>query len=122
MTDQELDRALASALDVEPRADFQARVRVRVAAEPPPSFWLAPWRMAAGVAAVAVIAVAVTFWNGADEQPIGGEQPSERLLVVRSHQRQRWRERRACRLPRPSFVLRRRRAGSRAAAPPPAGR
>ena len=27
MTDQELDRALASALDVEPRADFQARVR-----------------------------------------------------------------------------------------------
>jgi hypothetical protein len=75
MTDQELDRALASALDVEPQADFQARVRVRVAAEPAPSFWLAPWRMAAGVAAVAVIAVAVTFWNGADEQPIGGEQP-----------------------------------------------
>jgi len=75
MTDQELDRALASALDVEPRADFQARVRVRVAAEPPPSVWLAPWRMAAGVAAVAVIAAAVTFWNGADEQPIGGDQP-----------------------------------------------
>ena len=71
MTDQELDRALASALDVEPRADFQARVRVRVAAEPPPSVWPAPWRMAAGVAAVAVIAGAVTFWNGADEQPIG---------------------------------------------------
>ena len=71
MTDQELDRALASALDVEPRPDFQARVRVRVAAEPSPSFWLAPWRIAAGVAAVAVIAVAVTFWNGADDRPIG---------------------------------------------------
>ena len=75
MTDQELDRALASALDVEPRADFQARVRMRVAAEPVPSFWLAPRRMAACVAACAVIAVAVTFWNGADEQPIGGERP-----------------------------------------------
>ena len=71
MTDQELDRALASALDVEPRGDFAARVRARVAAEPPPSVWSAPWRMAAGVAAVAVIAVAVTFWNGGDEQPIG---------------------------------------------------
>jgi hypothetical protein len=73
MTDQELDRALASALDVEPRADFQARVRVRVAAEPAPSFWLATWRMAAGAAAVAVIAVAVTFWNGSDRQPVGDE-------------------------------------------------
>ncbi len=27
--------------------------------------------MAAGVAAVAVVVVAVTFWSGADEQPIG---------------------------------------------------
>lgn len=69
MTDQELDRALADALDVEPRADFQARVRQRVAAEPPPSRWLAPWQMTGGVAAVALVAVAVTFWNGADEQP-----------------------------------------------------
>ncbi len=34
MTDQELDRALASALDVEHGSDFQARVRMRVAAEP----------------------------------------------------------------------------------------
>ena len=72
MTDNELDRALSSALDVEPRADFLARVRMRVAAEPAPSNWLVPARLA-GAAAVMVVAAAagVVFWNGAKE-PQGG--------------------------------------------------
>jgi len=55
-----LDRALARALDVAPSPDFVARVRTRVAAEPPPAFWRLPRMMlAAGVVAVALAAAAL---------------------------------------------------------------
>ena len=65
MNDQELDRALTSALDVEPGADFLARVRMRVATEPAPSVWGAPLRFAAAAAVLAMAAGAGTmFWNG----------------------------------------------------------
>ena len=58
MTDQQLDRALASALDVEHGSDFQARVRMRVAEEPAPSPRL-PWPTAAAAAAVVILAVSI---------------------------------------------------------------
>ena len=60
MTDDELDRELASAFAVEPSAEFLARVRMRIDGEPAPSSW-GPWRMfaAAGACAV-VIAFALT--------------------------------------------------------------
>jgi len=69
MTDQELDLALESALDVEHGSDFLARVRMRVAAEPAPLrrvSWLPP----AAVAAVATI-TALSFWPGVEEEPAG---------------------------------------------------
>src|SRR6185295_15179804 len=57
-----LDRALSAALDVDPSPEFVARVRDRIAHEPPPSRWGIPrvprLLMAAG-AALAVVAVAV---------------------------------------------------------------
>ena len=70
--------------------------------------------MAAGVAAVAVIAVAVTFWNGADEQPIG--------TVARGPVAPRRWWRRAPRLAPadPSFGLRRRRGRGHAGRAAPA--
>jgi len=68
MTDQELDRALASALDVEHGSDFQARVRMRVAEEPAPSPRL-PWPKAA--AAAAVVIVAVSIWPRVEDEPAG---------------------------------------------------
>ena len=74
MTDQELDRALASALDVEHGPEFVARVRMRVAAEPAPSPGL-PWLPAAAVAAVVLI-VALSFRPGVEEEPAAGRQAS----------------------------------------------
>jgi hypothetical protein len=60
-----LDRALLAALDVDPSPEFVARVRERIAHEPPPSRWGMPGLprvprllMAAG-AALAVVVVAV---------------------------------------------------------------
>jgi hypothetical protein len=74
MTDQELDRALASALDVEHGPDFPARVRIRVAKEPAPSPRL-PWLPAAAVAA-AVLIMALSFRPGVEEEPAAGRQAS----------------------------------------------
>ena len=70
MTDQELDRALASALDVEHGSDFQAHVRVRVAAGPAPSPRTA-WIPAAAVVAAVAIITAVSFWPDVEEEPAG---------------------------------------------------
>ena len=45
LSDSALDRELESALGIEPSAEFLARVRTRIAAEPEPS----PWRLASVV-------------------------------------------------------------------------
>jgi hypothetical protein len=72
MTDQELDRALVNALEVEPRADFLARVRMRLSAEPAPSAWRVQVHLAAAATImVAAAVVIVVFWNGAEESPVG---------------------------------------------------
>ena len=62
MTDEELDRALAAAVNVEHAPDFLARVRGRVAqVEPVP--WLFGWRTTlAGAAVVAIVVLAVAMW------------------------------------------------------------
>lgn len=58
MTDDELERALEQALDVEPQPDFLARVRTGLAQEPAPSPWAGWWRAAvAGSAAAGLIAL-----------------------------------------------------------------
>lgn len=70
MTDQELDHALADALDAEPRADFLARVRADIARQPAPSVWPGWWRMAAATATVAVL-VAAVYWTQIEDEPAG---------------------------------------------------
>lgn len=66
MTDHEVDRALAAALDVEPRPDFLARVRADVARQPAPSPWPGWWRAAATATAVGVVVVMATLPRGTD--------------------------------------------------------
>lgn len=61
MTEQQLDRALADSLDVEPRPDFLARVRAEVAREPIPTAWASWWRVAAVGSAVAALAAMLTL-------------------------------------------------------------
>jgi hypothetical protein len=59
--DASLDREIASMLASEPSPEFLARVRARVAEEPEPRGWRAPWMFAVAGAVVAVI-VAVLAW------------------------------------------------------------
>jgi hypothetical protein len=68
MTDQDLDRALADALDVEPQADFLARVRTEVARQPAPSAWPGWWRIAAATTAAAVVVIAA-YWPAREDEP-----------------------------------------------------
>ena len=53
-----LDREIAGLLAVDPSPEFVAKVRERVAGEPEPGMWRFGW-VAAGAAAVAVLALAV---------------------------------------------------------------
>jgi hypothetical protein len=59
LTDGEIDRALATALAVEPSPEFVARIRMHIASEPGPSDWRLSWVIAAGACTLA-LAVAVT--------------------------------------------------------------
>jgi len=60
MTDGEIDRALATALAVDPSPEFVARVRMRIASEPEPPDWRLSWVFAAGACTLA-LAMAVTL-------------------------------------------------------------
>ena len=60
LTDGEIDRALATALAVDPSPEFVARVRMRIASEPEPSDWRFSWVFAAGACTLA-IAITVTL-------------------------------------------------------------
>jgi mono/diheme cytochrome c family protein len=60
VTDGDLDRALATALAVEPSPQFLARVRMRIASEPEPADWRFSWVYAAGACTVA-LAIVVTM-------------------------------------------------------------
>lgn len=63
-----LDREIASLLDVEASPEFLARVRARVADEPVPGVWRAPWMFAmAGTLAVAIVALVV--WPSPEVTP-----------------------------------------------------
>ena len=59
MTDP-LDREIARALAVDPSPQFVARVRTRIAEQPPPASWRIGWMFAA-LAAAGVIALAVVL-------------------------------------------------------------
>ena len=68
LNDAALDREIESILATEPSAEFLARVRARVADEPVPGVWRAPWMFAmAGTLAVAIVALAV--WPSPEVTP-----------------------------------------------------
>jgi hypothetical protein len=67
MTDQELDRALADALDVEPRPGFLARVRTEVARQPAPAAW-PQWWHAVAAAAMLVVATVTAYRVGVEDR------------------------------------------------------
>jgi hypothetical protein len=56
-----IDADLAHALRVEPSADFLPRVRARAAAQPTAPWWMPGWRMAIGVASLAVVVIVVAL-------------------------------------------------------------
>ena len=59
MTDAALDRELQSLLDVDPSPAFVARVRARIADEPPRSAWWPPAFVLGGLAAAAALVIVV---------------------------------------------------------------
>ena len=66
--DAALDREIESMLAAEPSAEFLARVRARVADEPVPGGWRAPWILAtAGALTVAI--VALVAWPSSEVTP-----------------------------------------------------
>jgi hypothetical protein len=81
MTDQELDRALAAAFEVNPSPDFLARVRAAVAADAPRTRWHLSRALAVpGVALAAAAGVALIVGWLAAERPAIPQSP-----VVVSH-------------------------------------
>jgi hypothetical protein len=75
-----LDRALSAALDVDPSPEFVARVRERIAHEPPPSRWgmsglpRVPRLLMAAGAALAVVVVAVQM--NSRREPLSAPAPA----------------------------------------------
>ena len=59
LNDDALDRELEAALTVEPSPDFLARVRARVAVEPPPTIWGSRWMLPAAAGAIATVALVI---------------------------------------------------------------
>lgn len=65
LSDEELDRELAAALNADPAPEFLARVRTRIGAEPTPQrrWLLAPWPTWMAATTVVVLAAAVGIWR-----------------------------------------------------------
>ena len=61
LTDAQLDRELESALGIEPSPAFIARVRTRIATEPPASSWRVVWSRWAAEPLIVVAIVGVTL-------------------------------------------------------------
>lgn len=79
MDGKDLDREIESLLSVEPSPEFLARVRARVAAEPKPGRWRAPWMLAFSAATAAVV-VGVIVGPSPAVNP-SGTAPNERPQI-----------------------------------------
>jgi hypothetical protein len=62
VNDASLDREIESLLASEPSPEFLARVRTRVAEEPEPRRWRAPWMLAIAAGAVTAVVVGTIAW------------------------------------------------------------
>jgi hypothetical protein len=71
MTDTAIDREIQAALAVDPSPDFLARVRTRIATEPPKVRSWVPWTLAAAGAMAAIVAIAVVIsWPQGKPTPV----------------------------------------------------
>lgn len=68
----DLDRELARALRVDPAADFTARVRSEIAAQPRPSRWRVPTLALSAIGCAVLAILGVTLWPQSSEQPARG--------------------------------------------------
>lgn len=68
----DLDRELASALQVDPSADFAARVRAEIAAQPEPSRWRVPTLALSAIGCAALAVLGASLWLQIPEQPVLG--------------------------------------------------
>lgn len=65
----DLDRELARALQVDPAADFAARVRTEIAAQPRPSRWGVPTLALSAIGCAALAVLGASLWLPVPEQP-----------------------------------------------------
>ena len=75
-----VDRELQAALGVDPSPEFVARVRMRIASEPPPRRWGVAWIAVAAAAAAIVIAVVAARSMG--ERKESGQLLASRVLPI----------------------------------------
>jgi hypothetical protein len=69
----DLDRELARALQVDPAADFAARVRARIAEEPGPSRWHVPALALSAIGGAVVAVLGASLWLQAPGRRMPGE-------------------------------------------------
>jgi len=69
MTDESVDRAIGQLLDVEPSADFVARVRTRVEDEPMRSPWFGGYWLVTAVATACLLVIAATWPHAPEPTP-----------------------------------------------------
>lgn len=65
----DLDRELARALRVDPAADFTARVRAEIAAQPRPSRWRVPALALSAIGCAVLAILGATLWPQVSKQP-----------------------------------------------------
>src|SRR4029453_17116177 len=75
-----LDREIESLLATEPSPEFLARVRTRVAGEPDPRRWRAPWMWAIAAGAVTAVVVGMIAWP-ARGPVVPSPEPTQRVGV-----------------------------------------
>ena len=81
----DLDRELARALQVDPAADFTARVRSEIAAQPRLSRWRVPTLALSAIGCAALAILGASLWPQSSEQPARGHLsvlPDERRVVL----------------------------------------
>jgi len=76
----EIDRALQTALAIEPSPEFVARVRTRLAHEPVASGWRPAWLVVGAGAVAAAIAIAIVISNPLEKTPASPAAEQRRIL------------------------------------------
>jgi hypothetical protein len=81
LNDASLDREIESLLASDPSPEFVARVRTRVAEEPEPRRWRAPWMLAITAGAVTAVVVGMIAWP-VGEPVVPSPEPTQTAQVA----------------------------------------